>query len=116
MGKKRKAGEGTLRLRKDGRWEGRIVVDYDENGKRHQLLGFVHCISKHHSLIAGAENIFVLSADFQSLVNALRNIGRLAVKNLNYLSGITVKSKLGSIVADAVDGPSYDLLNIDLSC
>ncbi|MBQ5763341.1 MAG: site-specific integrase [Ruminococcus sp.] len=33
MGKKRKAGEGTLRLRKDGRWEGRIVVDYDENGK-----------------------------------------------------------------------------------
>ena len=33
MGKKRKAGEGTHRLRKDGRWEGRIVVDYDENGK-----------------------------------------------------------------------------------
>ena len=33
MGRKRKAGEGTLRLRKDGRWEGRIVVDYDENGK-----------------------------------------------------------------------------------
>ena len=33
MDKKRKAGEGTLRLRKDGRWEGRIVVDYDENGK-----------------------------------------------------------------------------------
>ena len=32
MGKKRKAGEGTLRLRKDGRWEGRIVVGYDEKG------------------------------------------------------------------------------------
>ena len=30
--KKRKAGEGTVRLRKDGRWEGRIVVDYDING------------------------------------------------------------------------------------
>ena len=27
--KKRKPGEGTVRLRKDGRWEGRIVVDYD---------------------------------------------------------------------------------------
>ena len=32
MPKKRKAGEGTLRLRKDGRWEGRIVVDYDGRG------------------------------------------------------------------------------------
>ncbi len=28
MAKRRKAGQGTLRLRKDGRWEGRIV----ENG------------------------------------------------------------------------------------
>ena len=33
MSKKRRAGEGTLRLRKDGRWKGRIVVDYDEKGK-----------------------------------------------------------------------------------
>ncbi len=32
MAKRRKQGEGTLRLRKDGRWEGRIVVGYDENG------------------------------------------------------------------------------------
>lgn len=30
--KKRKSGEGTVRLRKDGRWEGRIVVDYDIDG------------------------------------------------------------------------------------
>ena len=29
---KRKQGEGTVRLRKDGRWEGRIVVGYDEKG------------------------------------------------------------------------------------
>ena len=32
MARKRKAGEGTLRLKKDGRWEGRVVVGYDENG------------------------------------------------------------------------------------
>ncbi|MCM1299198.1 MAG: site-specific integrase [Firmicutes bacterium] len=32
MGKRRKQGEGTLRLRKDGRWEGRVVVGYDDNG------------------------------------------------------------------------------------
>ena len=34
MGKKRKSGEGTLRLRKDGRWEGRYTVGRDpETGK-----------------------------------------------------------------------------------
>lgn len=33
MAKKRKKGEGTLRLRKDGRWEGRIVIGYDREGK-----------------------------------------------------------------------------------
>ena len=27
---KRKKGEGTVRLRKDGRWEGRMVIGYDE--------------------------------------------------------------------------------------
>ena len=30
--KKRKNGEGTVRLRKDGRWEGRVVVGYADNG------------------------------------------------------------------------------------
>lgn len=32
MAKRRKSGSGTIRLRKDGRWEGRIVIGYDENG------------------------------------------------------------------------------------
>ena len=31
--RKRKQGEGTLRLRKDGRWEGRVVIGYDDKGK-----------------------------------------------------------------------------------
>lgn len=30
--RKRKFGEGSLFQRKDGRWEGRVVVDYKENG------------------------------------------------------------------------------------
>ena len=32
MGRKRKGGEGTVCLRKDGRWEGRVVIGYDEKG------------------------------------------------------------------------------------
>ena len=31
--RKRKQGEGTLRLRKDGRWEGRVVIGYNDKGK-----------------------------------------------------------------------------------
>ena len=30
MGRERKKGEGTVRLRGDGRWEGRIVIGFDE--------------------------------------------------------------------------------------
>ncbi len=30
MGRKRKPGEGAVLLRKDGRWEGRVVIGYDE--------------------------------------------------------------------------------------
>ena len=32
MARKRKAGDGTVRQRKDSRWEGRIVIGYDDNG------------------------------------------------------------------------------------
>ena len=32
MAKRRNHGDGSVRLRKDGRWEGRVVVGYDEKG------------------------------------------------------------------------------------
>jgi len=32
MAKRRKPGAGSVHLRKDGRWEGRCVVGYDESG------------------------------------------------------------------------------------
>ena len=32
MARKRKAGDGTVRQRKDGRWEGRVVIGYDDKG------------------------------------------------------------------------------------
>lgn len=32
MAKKKQQGDGSVFLRKDGRWEGRIVVGYKENG------------------------------------------------------------------------------------
>ena len=33
MAKRRKNGAGTVRKRADGRWEGRVVVDHDEQGR-----------------------------------------------------------------------------------
>lgn len=32
MAKRRKRGDGGISLRKDGRWEGRVVIGYDDNG------------------------------------------------------------------------------------
>lgn len=32
MAKCRKRGDGSVHLRKDGRWEGRVVIGYDDNG------------------------------------------------------------------------------------
>ena len=32
MAKRRTRGDGSLHLRKDGRWEGRAVVGYDDKG------------------------------------------------------------------------------------
>ena len=32
MAKRRKNGSGDIHHRKDGRWEGRVVVGYKENG------------------------------------------------------------------------------------
>ena len=33
MSKKRANGEGSIRKRKDGRWEGRYTAGYDKDGK-----------------------------------------------------------------------------------
>ncbi|MBQ2709866.1 MAG: site-specific integrase, partial [Clostridia bacterium] len=34
MSKRRASGDGTLRKREDGRWEGRLVVGTKKNGQR----------------------------------------------------------------------------------
>ena len=54
MGRKRKRGEGTVRLRKDGRWEGRVVIGYDDKGlpKTKNVLAKTktECVAKLESL------------------------------------------------------------------
>ena len=56
MAKQRKHGSGTVRLRSDGRWEGRIVIGYDDSGlpKTKNVLAKTkaECEKKLKSLIA----------------------------------------------------------------
>ena len=58
MAKRRKAGEGTLTKRKDGRWEARVVVSYDEKGlpktKNVTAKTKTECLEKLDKLKAGA--------------------------------------------------------------
>ena len=46
MSGKRKNGTGTLRERSDGRWEGRIIIGYDDNGKPKTKSVFGHSKSE----------------------------------------------------------------------
>jgi len=59
MGRKRKNGEGTVRLRKDGRWEGRVVIGYDDKGlpKTKNVLARTksECVEKLKALKANIE-------------------------------------------------------------
>ena len=61
MAGKRRAGEGTLRLRKDGRWEGRVVIGYDDMGlpktKNVTAKSKSECLEKLEALKAECGNV-----------------------------------------------------------
>ena len=72
MAKKRANGEGNIRKRKDGRWEGRYTAGYDEkNGKRiiKSVLGKTQAEVKEKlaKAVAEAESVDVRRADEYTL-------------------------------------------------
>ena len=72
MAKKRANGEGNIRKRKDGRWEGRYTVGYDEKaGKRitKSVLGRTQAEAKEKlaKAVAEAESVDVRRADEYTL-------------------------------------------------
>ena len=58
MAKRRANGEGNIRKRKDGRWEGRYTAGYDQNGKRiiKNVLGRTRAEVKSKLAVAIAES------------------------------------------------------------
>ena len=65
--RRRAAGEGSIRLRSDGRWEGRYVAGRDANGKliRKNVLGKTQAEAKEklNAALAEAKVIDVAKAD-----------------------------------------------------
>ena len=62
MAKRRNRGDGSLHLRKDGRWEGRYVVGYDDKGRYISGCYNMSCaFSKIYQLILpGTEGAFIV--------------------------------------------------------
>ena len=58
MAKRRANGEGSIRKRKDGRWEGRYTAGYDQDGKRliKNVLGRTQAEVKNKLSVAIAES------------------------------------------------------------
>ena len=58
MAEKRANGEGNIRKRKDGRWEGRYTAGYDQDGKRiiRNVLGRTQAEVKSKLSVAIAES------------------------------------------------------------
>ena len=67
MAKRRANGEGSIRKRKDGRWEGRCTVGYDADGKRiiKNVLGKTQaeCKSKLNELIQASQELDMVRSD-----------------------------------------------------
>ena len=76
----------------------------ENDGKRHQFRGFGSGVSKHETLITSTE---VLEG---TLIETLSDIRRLLLNGDEDVAGLVVKTLLGVVVSDVLDGVSDDLL------
>ena len=81
MAGRRKNGTGTIRERKDGRWEGRIIIGYDDNGKAKTKSVFgatkTECAKKLKELQGDTYHITGRLAWFDFILHIMRDIVRL---------------------------------------
>ena len=84
MAKRRANGEGSIRKRKDGRWEGRYVAGHDENGKaiRKNVLGKTQAEAKEKlkAALAAAGTLNVVRAQDYTVEAGVWNWYRLYSK------------------------------------
>ena len=106
MAKKRANGEGNIRKRKDGRWEGRYTAGYDEKtGKRliKNVLGKTQAEVKEKlaKAVAEAETVDVRRADeYTPSAHGCK-------RGMSYMQSRTCDSRLQSITGTALNYTLY---------
>ena len=84
MAKRRTSGEGSIRKRSDGRWEGRYVAGHDENGKpiRKNVLGKtqIEVKKKLKKALAEAGTLDVIKAEDYTVADWVWNWYRIYSK------------------------------------
>ena len=84
-----------------GELVGELVGERDGGG--HQLGGLVGGVAEHHALVAGASG-----------VDALRDVGGLAVDGGDDAAGVAVEALEGVVVTDLTDGVADQGLEVDV--
>jgi hypothetical protein len=84
---------------------------------RHKLGSLVRCITEHHSLITCTCIKIILKlaiSCFERLINTHGNISRLLIYSSENSTGISIKTVLGTVIADLLNSISYHLLYIHI--
>ena len=84
--------------------------------ERHEICGFIASVAKHHTLVAGANVIFVVLFAvlcFEAFVNAHRNIGRLLVNAVYKCAGRSVEAIFRLVITDEIDRIANGLFYIE---
>ena len=88
------------------------------NGHGHQFRRIITGISKHHSLIAGANRQIRILRPILGLhgyIHSHGNIRRLLIQRSQHRTCVTVKPKLRPVVSDLADRLSRNLGNIHIA-
>ena len=92
---------------------GQVVRRCDGIG--HEGVRLVAGIAKHHALVARADVEHALSAAFERVVHALRNVGRLPVDADEHTAVVRIKPRPAADIADAADGIARDFLHVHIA-
>ena len=113
MGSKRANGEGTVRKRTDGRWEGFITVGHKENGKPIMKSVFAKTLEK--------ASEYAVNEKMTKALDELREIYKIVgdkrivldFSNINddgYYNGIIFKGYINNVPKVVLSGGRYDKL------
>jgi hypothetical protein len=105
LGVRSKPGEG---FGSSGHGERLVEFVGENDGKGHQFFGFGCGVSEHETLITGT---MVFEG---TMVKTLGDIGGLLLNRDENVAGLVVKTLVGMVVSDVLDGVSDDLLVVDL--